>query len=155
MLHLKGILLYVIFAAISLLAAGCALDRSDPEAVAESTFRVILAKDHQQLRQLVAPGGHIPSNAAWNDASFIRDTTPNEGIKTLWINGPIGGYTLKELTLEDWQGIEYHPEKLAQVHFILAGKSYVATFTVTYVGDKWSPGTNPISRDFLIRFEEL
>lgn len=154
MQNLGRIVISVLLAVFSLLAAGCALDRSDARAVAESTFRVILAKDHQQLLQLVAPGGHIPGNAAWNDASFIRDTTPNEGIKAQWVKGPIGGYTLKELTLEDWQGIEYRPEKLAQVHFILAGKSYVATFTVTYVGDKWSPGTNPLSRDFLIRFEE-
>jgi hypothetical protein len=62
--------------------------------------------------------------------------------------------SIKELTLEDWQGISVRVEKLAQVHFILAGKNYVATFPITYVGDKWSPGSNPLSRDFLIRFEE-
>ena len=154
MRNLGRIVIPVLLAVFSLLPAGCALDRSDARAVAESTFRVILAKDHQQLLKLVAPGGHIPSNAAWNDASFIRDTTPNEGIKAQWINGPIGGYMLKELTLEDWQGISVRVEKLAQVHFILAGKNYVATFPITYVGDQWSPGSNPLSRDFLIRFEE-
>ncbi len=150
-LVIGGILVFIVLA---LFLVGCAPDRSDARAVSESTFRAILAKDYQQLRQLVGPGGNIPDEQAWRDASFLRDATPGERVKEQWVKGSISGYTLTESSFQDWQGLAYRPEKLAQVHFVLAGKSYMAAFPIADVGGKWSPGSNPGSSDFFIRFEE-
>ncbi len=143
-----------VFTVFSLLTAGCAVDRSDPNAVAEASFHAIMAKDYQALGQLVELGGNIPSIRAWNDASFVRDDTSDGGIRERWSKGPIGGYTQSEVVLEDWQGISVRPDRLVQVHFFLAGKSYIATFSITRFGDKWSPGPSPSTSDFVIRFEE-
>lgn len=137
----------------SVATAACSVNHSDPQTISEVTLRAILAKDYQQLQQLVGHGGSIPSQQAWNDASFIHDSTPDESIKARWLTGSIGGYTVNEILMEDYQGISIRPERLVRVRFVLSGKSYVATFPITLSGDKWSPGMNPSLGDFVIRFE--
>ncbi len=158
-LRLRIMFIPVLLAAVSLLLAGCEatpeLNRSDPSAVAQAAFRAIMAKDYLQLRALVGPAGNIPDEQAWSHASFFHDDTPGEGIKQRWVNGALGGYNLNELTLDDPQGFQYRPEKLVQIHFVLAGKGYLATFPIAHVGNQWSPGMNPIKSDFFIRFEEV
>ena len=148
------VMLSLLLVVFSLVAAACSVDRSDPKAISEVTFRAILAKDYQQLQQLLGHGGSIPSQQAWNDASFIRDRTPDERIKKRWLMGSIGGYALNEVVMEDFQGPSIHLERLVLVHFVLSGKSYIATFPITLSDDKWFPGMNPSLGDFFVRFEE-
>jgi hypothetical protein len=147
------IMLSLLLIVFSVATTACSLDRSDPQTISDATLRSILAKDYPQLQELVGYGGSIPSRQAWNDASFIRDHTPDERIKARWLMGSISGYTLNEIVMEDYQGISIRPERLVHVRFVLAGKSYVATFPITLSGDKWSPGMNPSLGDFFIRFE--
>ncbi len=148
------ITLSLLLAVLSLATLGCSVDRSGPRVVSEAAFRAILAKDYRQLRQLAGPRASIPSPQVWNDASFIRDYTSDERIKERWMKGSIGGYALNEVVIEDFQGLSVHFERLVQVHFVLSGKSYVATFPITLGDDKWSPGLNPSLGDFFVRFEE-
>lgn len=148
------IALSLLLVVLSLATVGCLVDRSDPKASSEIMFRAILAKDYQRLQQLVGSGGSIPSQQAWNDASFIRDYTSDERIKERWMKGHVGGYALSEIVMEDFQGLSVHLERLVQVHFVLSGKSYVATFPITLGDGKWSPGMNPSLGDFFIKIEE-
>jgi hypothetical protein len=148
-------LTFVVLAVLSLFLVGCALDRSDPRAVSEAAFRAIMGKDYPQLRQLVGCGAVIPDEQPWQQASFVRDRTGDERIKQSWLKGSIGGYALNEVRMEDFQGPRFLPERLVEVHFSLAGKTYVATFPITLCDNQWSPGTNPQSGDFFIRFEEF
>ncbi len=140
---------------LSRFLVGCALDRSDPNAVSEAAFGAIMAKDYGQLRQLTGCGAAIPDEQPWANAAFIWDGTVNESVKQLWLKGSIGGYAVDEVTTEDFQGPRFLPEKLVQVHFGLSGKRYVATFPITLCDNKWSPGTNPSLGDFIIRFEQV
>lgn len=148
------ITLSLLLLVLSLATLGCSADRSGPRVVSELTFRAILAKDYQQLRQLVGHGGSIPRQQAWNDASFIRDYTSNERIKERWMKGSIGGYALNEVVMEDFQSLSVHFERLVQMRFVLSGKGYVATFPITLGDNKWSPGMSPSLGDFFVRFQE-
>jgi hypothetical protein len=154
MLYTMKTLACVVLAMLSFLVVGCAVDRSDPKAVSEAAFRAIMAKDYSQLRQLVGCGAVIPDEQLWQEASFIRDRTVNEMIKQAWRKGSVGGYALNEVTMEDFQGPRFLPEKLVEVHFIFSDKRYVATFPITLCDNQWSPGMNPTLGDFFVRFEE-
>lgn len=147
-------ILALLFSGFALLAAGCSLDRTDPKVVSETTFRAILRKDYQQLRQLVGCGAVIPDEQSWKDASFIQDRTAGERIKQGWMKATIGAYTLNNVVMEDPQQPSLLFERLVQVRFAVSGKGYVATFPIILCENKWSPGMNLHEGDFFVRFAD-
>ncbi len=138
---------------LSAAIAGCGLNHADANAVSEAFFRAIMAKDCQQLQQVMESGESVPSGQMWNDGSFIRDQSGR--IKELWTKGAISGYTLGNTIFHDYQGLASSTQRLAQIKFVLSGKAFVATFTIQHQGTGWYPVWNRTqSGDFLITFEE-
>lgn len=143
------------------------VDRSDPRSVSSASFAAILGKDYEQFREL-AVVGNLLTEADWRNGSFIRDYTPAETIKTLWRQGPIRGVAPGEPMYRDYQSPLNNPvapyryvgqirpsfsERLVQIPFVLSGQSYLATFVIAHVAEKWSVGSSPVRGDFFIRFQ--
>ncbi len=146
---------------LSAAIAGCGLNHADANAVSEAFFRAIMAKDSQQLQQVMESGESVQSGQMWNDGSFIRDQSGR--IKDLWTKEAISGYSLGNTIFQDYQGPIFHDyqglasstQRLVQIKFVLSGKSFVATFTIQHQGTGWYPVWNRTqSGDFLITFEE-
>lgn len=153
----KGMITIIVFTVgLSFLVTGCNSNHTNDKTVSVDFFSTMMVRDYQQLQKLVDKDS-MPDSQAWEGGRFIVDNTLDNAIEALWIKGPIRGYTISQISLEnDNRTGSLFLQKIAYINFRLLERDFVAKFVIRYKNPEWYIVSNPTpTGDVLIWFEEL